>query len=261
MASRSVKKRKVTDEGRTFNQDWTLEYFFIEEKGKPICLICNQIVNVMKVINISRHYDTMHKDDFEEHHGEARKQRLGKLMKALKSQQDSIFKPTIDKEKAMLSSYIVSQKIAEKCKSFSDGEFVKDCMVACAMKLCPKEKQKFEDVSLSRQTVTRRIVNMADDSIEQLKIVSKKFEYFSIALDKSTDISDTSQLLIFVRGLNADFEITEELVEMRSMMSTTPGAEISAETIKGLEDIGLGGAWGKLSGVTTDGALPWSTQG
>ena len=47
---------------------------------------------------------------------------------------------------------------------------------------------------------------MADDSIEQLKIVSKKFEYFSLALDESTDISDTSQLLIFVRGLNADFE-------------------------------------------------------
>ena len=235
MASRSMKKRKVTDEGRTFNQDWTLEYFFIEEKGKPICLICNQSVNVMKVSNISRHYDTMHKDEFEELHGEARKQRLGKLMKGLKSQQDSIFRPTIDKEKAMLSSYIVSQKIAEKCKPFSDGEFVKDCMVACAMKLCPKEKQKFEDVSLSRQTVTRRIVDMADDSREQLKIVSKKFEYFSLALDESTDISDTSQLLIFVRGVNADFEITEELVEMRSIMSTTTGGEIAAKQSKGLK--------------------------
>ena len=68
-------------------------------------------------------------------------------------------------------------------------------------------------VSLSRQTVIRRIVDMADDSREQLKIVSKKFEYFSLALDESTDISETSQLLIFVRGVNADFAITEELVE------------------------------------------------
>ena len=58
------------------------------------------------------------------------------------------------------------------------------------MELCPKEKQKFEDVSLSRQTVTRRIVDMADDSREQLKIVSKNFEYFSLALDESTDITD-----------------------------------------------------------------------
>ena len=171
---------------------------------------------------------------------EARKQRLNKLMKGLKRQQDSLFKPTIDKEKAMLSSYIVSQKIVEKCKPFSDDVFVKECMVACAMELCPKEKQKFEDVSLFRQTVTRRIVDMAVDSREQLKIVSKKFEYFSIALDESTDISDTSQLLIFVRGVNADFAITEELVEMRSMMSTTTGADIATETIKGLENMCMG---------------------
>ncbi|KAI6646276.1 hypothetical protein LOD99_9307 [Oopsacas minuta] len=41
---------------------------------------------------------------------------------------------------------------------------------------------------------------------------------------------------------------------MRLMMSTTTGADIATETIKGLENIGLGGAWGKLSGVTTDGA-------
>ena len=80
---------------------------------------------------------------------------------------------------------------------------------------------------------------MADDSREQLKIVSKKLDYFSLALDESTDISDTSQLLIFVRLVNADFPITEELVEMRSMMSTTTGADISAEKIKGLENIGL----------------------
>ena len=113
-----------------------------------------------------------------------------KLMKGLKRQQDSPFMPTIDKEKAMFSSFIVSQKIVEKCKPFSVGEFVQECMVACAMELCPKEKQKFEDVSLSRQTVTRRIVDMADDSREQLKIVSKNFEYFSLALDESTDITD-----------------------------------------------------------------------
>ena len=46
MASRPVKKRKVTDEDITFKQEWTLEYFFIEEKGKRIC----QSVNVMKSV-------------------------------------------------------------------------------------------------------------------------------------------------------------------------------------------------------------------
>ncbi|KAI6661853.1 General transcription factor II-I repeat domain-containing protein 2-like [Oopsacas minuta] len=106
----------------------------------------------------------------------------------------------------MFSCYIVLQKIVEKCKPFSDGEFIKECMVACAMKLCPKEKQKFEDVSLSRQKVILRIVDMAGGSTEQLTIVGKKFEYFSLALDESTDISGTSQLLIFVHGVNDDLQ-------------------------------------------------------
>ena len=69
-------------------------------------------------------------------------------------------------------------RLSKRCKPFSDGELVKECMVASVMKLCPKEKHKFEDVSLSRQTVTRRIVDMADDSGEQLEIVSNNFEYF-----------------------------------------------------------------------------------
>ena len=95
----------------------------VEEKGKPICLISNQSANVMKMSNVSRHYDTIHKDEFQELRDEARKQRLDKRIKGLKRQQDSLFKPIIDKEKAMLSSYIVSQKIVEKC------------MVVCAIEL------------------------------------------------------------------------------------------------------------------------------
>lgn len=60
----------------------------------------------------------MHKDVFEELHSDARKQRLDKLMKGLKRQQDSLFMPTIDKEKAMLSSYIVLQKTVKNINHF-----------------------------------------------------------------------------------------------------------------------------------------------
>ena len=106
---------------------------------------------------------------------------------------------------------------------------------------------------MSRQTVTRRTVDLAGVSKEQLKSEAEKFEYFSFGLDESTDISDISQLLIFVRGVYTDFTITEELVGIRPVTSTTTRTVIAGETIKGLEKIGLGGAWEKLSGVTTDG--------
>lgn len=44
---------------------------------------------------------------------------------------------------------------------------------------------------------------------KQVQERAKKFSYFSIALDESSDMLDTAQLLIFIRGINDSFEITE----------------------------------------------------
>jgi hypothetical protein len=46
-------------------------------------------------------------------------------------------------------------------------------------------------------------------------------EAFSIALDDSTDASDTAQLTIFIRGVDADFSITEELLALHPLKGTT----------------------------------------
>jgi hypothetical protein len=54
------KKRKACDEGRVSEEDWTSEYFFIESDGKPVCLICQRTVSVMKEYNIKRHYKSEH---------------------------------------------------------------------------------------------------------------------------------------------------------------------------------------------------------
>lgn len=92
----------------------------------------------------------------------------------------------------------MSHKIAKHSKPFSDGEFVKDCMVEAASVLCPDSKSQFENVSLSRRTVTRRIEVIDDELTSALLKRATDFTYFSIALDESTDIKDTAQLLIFI---------------------------------------------------------------
>ena len=57
------KKEKSRGRDVKFDKKWTSGYFFIKNTdGRPLCLICNQTVNVNKEYNIKQHYDTKHAD-------------------------------------------------------------------------------------------------------------------------------------------------------------------------------------------------------
>ena len=80
----------------------------------------------------------------------------------------------------------------------------------------------------------------------------KSCEAFSLALDESTDISDTAQLVIFIRAVPTDFDIVEDFLDMASFSSTTTGQDIYEEVLKVVEKFWLNPS--KLCGVITDGA-------
>ena len=73
-----------------------------------------------------------------------------------------------------------------------------------------------QHVSLSRNTVARRVQDMGGNLLEQLKNDSKKFAFYSLTVDESTDLNGTAQLLIFLRGIDMNFTVTEELICMTS---------------------------------------------
>jgi len=66
---------------------------------------------------------------------------------------------------------------------------------------------EFENISLSRRTVTRRIADTDSVIRETLQTIVMNCAYFSIALDESTNVPDVSQLLIFVRVIFPQFEM------------------------------------------------------
>ncbi|GBP56500.1 General transcription factor II-I repeat domain-containing protein 2A [Eumeta japonica] len=63
------------------------------------------------------------------------------------------------------------------------------------------------------------------------------FESFSIALDESTDLSDTAQLAIFIRGVDKDFTVTEELLALQPLKGTTTEEDIFNEVQKVVNDL------------------------
>ena len=110
----------------------------------------------------------------------------------------------------------------------------------------------FDQISLSRWTVSRRIDDLADDIKVTMNKRIAEFESFSIALDESTDATDTAQLAIFVRGVDAKFHCTEEMLALQSMKDTTTGEDVFEEVKTAVEKVGL--QWKRLSGISTDGA-------
>ena len=51
-------------------------------------------------------------------------------------------------------------------------------------------------------------------------------------MDESTDITDTAQLVVFIRGVTDEFQIKEESLDLASMKSTTTGEDLTQEVLK-----------------------------
>lgn len=82
--------------------------------------------------------------------------------------------------------------------------------------------------------------------------MTKHFHSYSLALDESTDVTDTAQLAIYVRGVDDNFEVMEELLTMIPMHGQTTGQEIFRQLCDSIVDAGL--LWKRFAGITTDGA-------
>ena len=70
-----------------------------------------------------------------------------------------------------------------------------------------------------------------DDIVQQLKLslqakINQKESLFSLAFDQSTDINDSTQLLISVRCLSSSFELCEDFLCMETLATRTRGEDI-----------------------------------
>ena len=189
------------------------EVFFTKVGNKAVCLLFGQSVAALKEYNISRHYATKHGNYCNNLSAVERQTRATELDRKLVRQQN-VFEGKLAQKASIHVSYRVAYNVAKHSKPFGDGEFFKKCKLDIADQVCPEHRQKFEEVSLSRRTVARRIKAIDEDQTSQLKELVPLFQLFSLALDESTDIDDTARLLIFVRGISENFEITEELLSM-----------------------------------------------
>ena len=78
--------------------------------------------------------------------------------------------------------------------------------------MCPEKINSLKTVSLSARIVVQRAEDIESNITGKLRDKANDFKWFSLALDKPTDVSDTGPLLPFFQGIHAKLQVTRELV-------------------------------------------------
>ena len=202
------------DEKRVFQVKWESLYFVTEVSDKIQCLVCQQTIAVPKEYNVRRHYETMHHAKYDVYEGKCREDKVLQLKSSLCKQRSLFTNINQCKEDSVRASFALSEMIAKSSRPFTEGLFIKECLLKASDILCPDKKKLFEGISLSPNTVANRITDLAANVKDQLILTSKNFEAYSIALDESTDVSDTTQCVVFIRGVDSNLNVTEEFLDL-----------------------------------------------
>ncbi|XP_027630208.1 general transcription factor II-I repeat domain-containing protein 2B isoform X3 [Tupaia chinensis] len=116
----------------------------------------------------------------------------------------------------------------------------------------PEQKQVFANTSPADPATVQPVEDVAGNLWQKLREKIKSFVAYSIAIDEITDINNTTQLAIFVRGVDENFDVSEELLDTVPMTGTKSGNEIFLRVEKSLKKFNID--WSKLVSVASTGS-------
>jgi hypothetical protein len=186
-----------------------------------------QVLFVLKGFDLKRHYSSLHGAKFNKFDGESGVALVNDSKKKFKQQTRMFTEVAKVRTCSLAASYTVALELAKSKKPFRDGSSVKKCAIEMTKAVgVSGMAEKIEIVSLYHQTVARKVAHMDEHVRSRFCNVIEKSVYFSLCLDDSTDQTDVSQFLIFVRAIQSDFSTLEESLNLASLHGTTKGSDI-----------------------------------
>ncbi|XP_045399127.1 general transcription factor II-I repeat domain-containing protein 2B isoform X2 [Lemur catta] len=116
---------------------------------------------------------------------------------------------------------------------------------------CPEQKQVLANVNPTENAAVQPVEDVGGNLWEKLREKIRSFVAYSIAIDEITDINNTTQLAIFIRGVDENFDVSEELLDTVPMTGTKSGNEIFLRVEKSLKKFNID--WSKLVSVASTG--------
>lgn len=214
-------------------------------------------VSFIKVSNIKRHYET-HKSFVKNFPlgTDLRKTKIEDLQMEYKSA-TQILSHAMTEQKFVRASLQISWTLGKHMKPYTDGDIIKECMLQSVSVLFENKKEiveTFRHIPISASTNTRNTEVLAKDNHNQLKQDLSTPGFYSIALNESCDITDTSQLIIHVRYLsNTSGTFYEELLTLLPLSGTSEGNDLYNAVVLYFKTVHLN--LKKIISVTTNSAL------
>uniref|UniRef100_K7GIF2 DUF4371 domain-containing protein n=1 Tax=Pelodiscus sinensis TaxID=13735 RepID=K7GIF2_PELSI len=224
---------------RKYSEDYIKFSFTCQEKeGVDLlqCVICFKVLgnDSMKPAKLKLHLKKCHPNVLQKDEDYFERQLSGLKWQRLDST-SAFYNKTSN---AVRASYIIAYKVAQAKKPHT---IVQQLVLPCAREMVwlvlgKEAARKLNDISLSNDTVSRRINEISQNISEQVVDEIKKSPLFAIQLDKSTDIA-LCQLLLFARYVvEGDFK--DQFLFCN--LDTTTKAEDVMEIVHFFEAHGLG---------------------
>ena len=220
----SQKKRKYQDNCLDFGFTYLIE----DDLQIPQCVVCMKTFSnsTMKPASLKRHLANAHPI------------MMSKNRSLFESKLSSLKRQKLD-QTGMFWRTNIGETLLRPC-----------ILESVKLVLGEKASQTMKQISLSNDTIKSRIHEMSDNI--KSKVLSKidSSPVFALQLDESTDISNLSQLLVYVRYV-ADERINEEFLFCQSLETTSKAVDVFQMLIDFFDKTEL--SWSKLVGVCTDG--------
>ena len=143
--------------------------------------------------------------------------------------------------------------MAKAKKAHTIGEtLLKPCILeSVKLMLGEKASQTMKQISLSNDTIKSQIHEISENIKSKLISKINSSPVFALHLDETTNVSNFSQLLVYIRYV-ADERINEEFLFCQPLETKLKAANVFQVLIDFFDQIEL--SWSKLVGVCTDGA-------
>ncbi|XP_073529589.1 protein FAM200C-like [Phyllobates terribilis] len=247
----SSKKRKWSDEYVQHGFTCITER---DGSQRPICMTCNAkwSNSSLAPAKLKEHFLKLHGD------GEYKNTTLAKFKVKRARFDERTTLPALGfvpvNKPILTASYEVAYLIAKQGKPHTIGEtLIKPAALKMAnLILGTAAEGKLSQIPLSNDTISDRIECMSKDILAQVvaDLISSPAK-LSLQLNETTDVSNLSQLAVFVRYVK-DNMIKEEFLFCKPLTTTTKAADVKKLVDDFLRDNNL--SWDMVSAVCTDGA-------